>query len=450
VSLVEHTSRKKTLFAGKRPELFFLLSLALLASVAMVRWTQQPASTTAPAVSINGLGGRVGGRDAQAAAAQLQAFLKDNPGSSGAYAQLGTVYLQLARESGDPSFYSKADEVFQQALKHDEQSVDAMVGLGTLALARHQFAQALEWGERAHTANPYLAQALGVKGDALIELGRYDEAVAVVQQMVDTRPDLASYSRVSYLRELHGDLPGAIDAMRRAVAAGGPATENTAWVAVQLGNLHFNSGDLAGAAQAYQQAMALLPNYAYGRAGLARIAAAEGRYDAAIAEYRAAIDVVPLPEFVIGLGEVYERAGQAQAASDQWALVGAMQQLNQASGVDVDLELALFEADRDQNLTEALTTLRAAYERRPGIHAADALAWALFKNGQLPEARRYSDEALRLGTRDALMHYHAGRIAEAQGEAARARQLYQQALTINPHFSLRYAPDAKERLQALQ
>lgn len=429
----------------RRPEIFLLLSLLLFGGTLAARWAQSQEQSAAQLASpaLESIAVRGAARDAGDAAAALQDYLRDNPGDSAAYAQLGSVYLQLARNSGDPSYYSKAGEVFQKALDLDNANVEALSGMGTLALARHQFAEAHEWGLKARELNPYRAQILGIIGDAEVELGRYAEAVQTIQQMVDTRPDLSSYSRVSYLRELHGDVPGAIQAMQQAAQAGGPAAENTAWVTVQLGHLYFNSGDLQSAEREYKRALAMLPNYVHGLAGLGRVQAARGDDAQAIASYKAALEIMPLAEFAIALGDVYERAGMPQEAADQRALVRAMQQLNAANGMDVELELALFDVDLDQNLAQALASARAAYERRPGIHAADTLAWALFKNGQLDEARHYSQEALRLGTRDALLHYHAGRIAEAQGDSATAREHYQTALQINPYFSLRYAADAR-------
>lgn len=441
------------ILAGRRPQLVFLASLLLFCGAVALRWTRSETpvqATAAQSVSVDGLGRRGQPRDAQSQAAKLQQFIKENPGSPAAYSQLGAAYLQLVRETGDPSYYGKAEGVFKEALKLDAQNVEAMTGMGELSLARHTFADALEWGRKALALTPQRAQIMGIIGDALTELGRYDEAVAAVQQMVDTRPDLASYSRVAYMRELHGDTAGAIDAMSRAVEAGGPVAENTAWVTVQLGNLYLNSGDLDRAELEYQRALVGLPNYAYATAGLGRVAAARGEIEQAIGSMQAASQVLPLPEFVIALGDLYERTGQEQQAADQRALVQAMQQLNAASGVDVDMELSLFNVDHDQNLAEALGHARAAYERRPSIYGADALSWALFKNGQLDEARALSDAALGLGTRDGLLHYHAGRIAEAQGASAVAQGHYEQALAINPHFSIRYSQDAQERLARLQ
>jgi tetratricopeptide (TPR) repeat protein len=410
--------------------------------IALWVWLQQPAAPTLPAApaQISRIDRIVW---------SYQEIVAREPENLDAAAALGWAYLQKARESGDPSYYAKADAVLQAALRRDPQHVDALVGAGTLALARHQFARALDLGERARTANPHAARIYGVIADAQIELGMYDTAIETIQTMVDLRPDLSSYSRVAYARELYGDLDGAIEAMDRAVRAGGPTTENTEWARVQLGNLYLAKGDLASAERSYRATLARLPEYGFALAGMARIHAARGEFDAAIALYRQAIARMPLPEFVIALGETYAAAGMTADAARQYELVGAMQQLNAANGVDSDLELALFASDHGDDPEAALALARRAYAQRPGIRGAEALAWALYRAGEHTEARRMIDEALRLGTRDALLLYRAGAIAYAQGDTAGARRLLTDALTLNPHFSLHYAPQAQATLAAL-
>ena len=223
-------------------------------------------------------------------------------------------------------------------------------------------------------------------GDALVELGRYDEALAAVQRMVDLRPDLGSYARVSYQRELHGDLPGAITAMEEAVLAGGPAVENTEYLRVVLGNLWFLAGDLDHAAAAYAASLERSPGYVFALAGLARVAAARGDLDAAIAGWQAAADRVPFPEFLVGLGEAQEATGRTEDAAATYQLVRDIQALFAANGVSVDLDLALFEADHGE-AADAVALGRAAYAATPNVKAADALGWALYRAGQLDEAR---------------------------------------------------------------
>jgi tetratricopeptide (TPR) repeat protein len=381
-----------------------------------------------------------------------QQRVRQNPDDVQSYAVLGAAYIQKVRDTGDPTFYTKAQAVLDEALKRDSQNIEALIGAGTLANARHEFREALQLGQRAKAINPTVPRIYGVIADAQTELGLYDDAVQTLQTMIDMRPDLGSYSRVSYARELHGDIEGAIEVMQEAVTAGGASTENSAWVRVQLGNLYFTQGDLARAEQEYQRTLTLLPNYVYATAGLGRVRAAQGQLDAAIGLYKSAIARMPLPEFVIALGETQQAAGHTAEAAKQYELVRAMQQLFRANGVNTDLELALFDTDHpapDLKAEATLALARDAYARRPSVKAADTLAWALFKAGQTVEARRYADEALRLGTHDPLMLFHAGTIAEAQGDQAAAREWLGRALERNPNFSPLYAPQARQALVTL-
>jgi tetratricopeptide (TPR) repeat protein len=327
--------------------------------------------------------------------------------------------------------------------------VEAILGQGTLALARHQFREALTLGQQARQLNPTVPRVYGLIGDAQIELGMYDEAVQTIQTMVDMRPDLGSLSRVSYLRELHGDLPGAVDAMQQAVSAGGSTVENTLWVRVQLGNLHFNAGQLSAAELEYKRVLALLPDYVPAMAALARVQAAQQNYDGAIQLYTEATQRMPLAEYVIALGDVYAKQGDKQQARQQYELVAAIDALQASNGVNTDLETALFMADHDIDLPASLAKARTAYAARPSIHAADGLAWTLYKTGAYPEAEQYATEALRLGTQDSLKLFHAGMIAHAQGQNDRARAYLQQAMQLNPHFSLPGSEQATATLKQL-
>lgn len=376
-----------------------------------------------------------------------QEAVKAKPENVDARAVLGQLYLQKVRENGDPSYYAKAEQSLADALRRDPANTEALIGSGQLALARHQFAKALEYGERAAATNSHVARIYGIIGDAHVELGQYPEAVAAIQQMVDTRPDLSSYSRISYLRELNGDSDGAIEAMTMAVEAGGPSSESTEWTRVQLANLHFNRGEIAQAETLYALSLQNYPDYVYADAGLARVRAAQGRTDEAVALYNRAIARQPLPEFVIGLGETLQAAGRDAEAKQQYALVVAMQQLFASAGVDTDLELALFEADHGDP-QRALALAQAAFPRRQSIKGADTLAWALYRAGKPAEAAQYAQLALRLGTKDATMLFHAGMIAQANGDTAAAKALLGEALAVNPHFSPLLAPQAKAALQS--
>jgi tetratricopeptide (TPR) repeat protein len=211
---------------------------------------------------------------------------------------------------------------------------------------------------------------------------------------------------------------------------------------------------VTGAATEYTAALAALPGYAPGLAGQARVAAAAGDLDRAAELYAEAVQAIPLPEFVVAYGDVLNAAGRQDEAAAQYALVGAIQQLYTANGVDTDLELALYTADHGhtEKLPRAVQQAQAAVAARPSIVAWDVLAWTLYRSGDLDGAAAASNEALRLGTRSALMQFHAGMIAAARGETAQAVALLESALELNPHFSIRYAPEARaalERLRAL-
>ncbi len=378
---------------------------------------------------------------------KLQDQLRSHPEDWQAYTQLALVYLQKARETGDPAYYQKTEDALDKALAHQPDDYVSVSASGALALARHQFHSALELGEKAKQLNPDRAYAYGVIADAQIELGQYSEAVETLQTMVDLRPDMSSYSRISYIRELHGDMEGALEMMQRAVDSGTPNLESTAWVRTQLGNLYFNTGNLEGAKAEYQRTLLDRPNYVYAMAGLGRVEAAQGNTKDAIKQLEQAIAIMPMPEFVIALGDLYQTTGQQEKADQQYKLVATIEKLYRANAVDMDMEIALFNADHDQNMLETLALAQKAYANRPSIHGADALAWALYKTGNYKEAWNYSQEALKLGTKDPLKLFHAGMIALKLGDNMSARQALEQALAINPHFSILYADQASKTLQ---
>ncbi len=378
-----------------------------------------------------------------------QKLVAASPDDPRALVTLASAYQIRVRETADPSLYSKADALLQRALTLAPSDADVAMGLGSLANSRHDFASGLEWGRRAVQAAPSRAAAWGVMTDALVELGRYDEAVAAAQRMVDLRPDLASLSRVSYLRELHGDIDGAIEAMRRAVTAGAPVGEATAWSQVQLGHLLFAKGDLDGALAEYDGANHRIDGYVYAGAGQARVKAARGDLAGAAALYESAAAALPLPEFVIALGDTYARMGDRTRADQQFALVRAMNALFAANGVRTDVDLALFDADHLTDVDGALRAARAEYAVRQSVHVADTLAWAEYRAGLQDDALHHSGEALRLGSQDPLMLYRAGVIAADGGDTGRARSLLTRSAELNARFSLLFADDLASRLAVL-
>lgn len=240
--------------------------------------------------------------------------------------------------------------------------------------------------------------------------------------------------------------------MRRAAdaaVAGNQARENVAWAHFKRGALLFQTGDLGGAGQAHQEALAIYPGYHRALAGLAQVRAAEGLHPEAIALYRKAIGVIPMPEYVANLGDVHARLWQAEEARKQYALVEYIGLLSTFNQVLYNRELALFYLDHDLKLAEALDLARKEQAVRPDIYSHDVLAWALYKNGRPREALAPMAEALKLATKDARLLYHAGMIHQAVGEAEKAREFLTRALATNPHFHLLQAEVAKTALQKL-
>jgi tetratricopeptide (TPR) repeat protein len=236
--------------------------------------------------------------------------------------------------------------------------------------------------------------------------------------------------------------------MRAAGESPGLAPENTAYVLSLLATLLLHDGDPEAAQRTYDQALAIVPDHAPSLAGLGRLAAGRGELDQAIEWFSRASAILPLPEYVIALGEAQDAAGDSTAADNSYALARAEIQLFEAAGTEVDLELALFEADHG-DAARALQLATAAYSKAPTLRAADALGWALHRLGRDDEARRRADEAIRLGSRDPLLRFHRGAILAALGEDAEARRDLALALEIDPGFSATGAAEARRVLDGL-
>jgi len=378
--------------------------------------------------------------------ASFQALVRADPKDSRGYGFLADAYLQKVRETGDASYYTRAGAVLATALKLNPRDPAALTSSSTLALARHDFALGLRYAEQARQVAPYVVKPLGDIVDAQIELGRYDDARRTLRLMVDAQPNLASYARVSYWRELHGNLPGAIRAMQLAVSAGGQAAENVAYVQTLLGNLYFTVGRVGGARRAYRTALARFPGYVPASAGLASVEAARGQFGIAIRRYRDAVARLPLPQYVVGLGETELAAGRSAAARRDLALVGAEEKLLQANGVNTDVDLALFEASHGTP-ARAVVLARRAWAEAPSVRSADALGWALTRAGRPAAGLRFARRALALGSRDPMFLFHAGLSAQAAGRASEARAYLVESLALNPRFNPLYAPQALRALR---
>ncbi len=356
---------------------------------------------------------------------------------------LGYAYQQRWRETADASTLPRSETALRRALRLEPRDALAVTGLGSLALIRHDFRAALELGRRAQRLAPSSARPFGVVGDALLELGRYEEAFRAFERMVALRPSVASYARIAYARELLGDLSGARAVMQLAADAAYGQREPAAWANVELAKLDLRTGNLSRAERHLRVAQALLPGYVYAAEQLARVEAARGRLPGAIRLARRAAEAVPLPQFVALLADLHEQAGDRPAARRQVATVRAIDRLLAANGVRTDVESAVFDADRRIGTATLVARARAARAARPSILGDDALAWALARTGRCDEARRWSERSLRLGTRDGLLFFHRAEIERCAGDRAAARLWARKALALDPAFSVRWAPVAR-------
>jgi tetratricopeptide (TPR) repeat protein len=406
-----------------------------------------PTPASVPAQADQSLQTEFSAGNTESLIAGLQSSLRASPQNVSSLDLLGLAYQQRARETGDAVYYSKSEGVLGRALDLHPNDLLATSGLGSLALSRHRFREALMLGRRARAISPTTARNYGVIGDALVELGRYPAAFRAFDRFAEFRPGLAAYARVSHARELLGDVTGAIEAMKLAVDAGTGQGEAEAWTRVQLGKIYWSVGRLSAAASEYRGALRVFPGYPYALDALARVEAARGRLAPAIALEQRASAVIPLPQYVGQLSDLYRAAGRPQLASRRYALIGVIQRLLVANGVKTDLETALFDVDHSVGLPHALALARRARAERPSIDGDDVLAWALARNGRCNEALAYSRSALRLGTRDALKLFHRGMIERCLGNRAAGVAFLHRALALNPHFSVLWSPVARKALR---
>ncbi len=367
---------------------------AAVVTIGTISSSSSKSSNSAVAADRDDIGG-VSGVASTSAIVELERRTADDPEDLPAWQELSRRYLREAVATGDPAFYDLTRSALDRAGALAPGDPATTVTEGVLALSLHDFAQAREHGRSAHEQVPDDPDPLAILIDASVELGRYDEAEDHLSDLLALRPGSAALSRLSYLRELHGDLDGARLAMLQAEQATS-APEDRATIATLIGDQLLASRDLTGAAAAYERARTAAPGLAATEIGRARVAAAQGRLDEAVATLTALVERSPAPAPAAVLGELQQAAGHDDEAADSFALARAGTELLSGAGSTVDLEAALFAADHG-DATEAVTLAEAAYRTRRTVFTADALGWALTKAGRPAEALPYVDEARRLG-----------------------------------------------------
>jgi tetratricopeptide (TPR) repeat protein len=433
-----------------RDTIVYKLAAAALAFVAAFAAIRAIDSSSAPEIGGDG----EGSRQAPAAIASteeriatLQDQVRESPSDPRGFADLGSAYLARLGETEDPAFYDDAERAFQTALGLAPNDFAAIAGLAELELSRHHFRQGLSLSLRAREINPSVARVDSGIIDAQIELGRYAAAERTLERYIGRQPELASYSRISYYRELRGDAAGALSAMELAASAGGSST-GADFAQTLIGRLRFELGQYAEAERAWRSVLARTPDAPDALLGLAAIEAGRGDFDSAIERHRAVFEAIPAPDHAVLLGETLEAAGDKDGAAAAYRQGAAAFERLRAAGANTSTEIAVFEADHG-SVERAVAAGSQAWRLTPSVRAADAYSWALSAAGRDRAALRFSQRAMRLGSFDPAFLYHAGIVSLRAGERQRARALLSRLLERSPRFSPLQAPVARAALERL-
>jgi len=430
-----------------RLPIFSLVVVGLLATaVLVIRAVSNRSHRSNDALTAEAVVGTATPADREIRAAQ--GVIERSPSDAKGYNLLAAAYMQKARESEDYAVNSKAGEALDRSLKIAPDNYDALKLRAKLLLTFHRYEEALEVVRRVQGINARDHDNYGAMTDALVELGEYPAAVEAAQRMVDLRPETSSYARVSYLRWLHGDTKGAIEAMTLAARSASPQDpERLAWCHVQLGDALLNSGKAAEAEREFDRALFFFPDYGAALSAKARARTASGDLEGAVEIHRREYERSPSADTALALGDLSVKLGRANEANGHYAAFESLERENAAAENDMH-HLVSYWIDHDKNLDEALALAQKERERRKDIYTCDTLAWALYKKGRFAEAKAMMAEALRLGTRDPRLLYHAGMIAHASGERAVAVKYLREVLALNPSFDVLQAEVARRTLSA--
>jgi len=385
-------------------------------------------------------------------------FLEDrvahDPDDVVALNKLSAYYLQSYRETYDNAYLELAHRSAKASLKvlGTEQNLGALIALAQARFALHDFASAVTYGRQLIEYQPDKSSGYQVLGDALLELGEYQQAIATYARMAELDPgSVATESRLARLAFLRGETSAAKQRYKRALEAEMnarvPSTESIAWCHWQLGETAFQGGQYREAEQHYHNALKAFPNYVRALGSLGRVRAALNDRAGAIELYEHAVGLVPEPLYLIALGDLYQLAGKSKEAEEHYAVAEQVGKLNQANDILYGRQLTLFYADHDRKAAEAFESAAREYAVRHDVYGADVLAWTAFKASKLSEAENAIKQALSLGTRDARFFYHAALIERATGNQKAAENHLMMALSLNPEFDPLQSSIAKQQFR---
>ncbi len=384
--------------------------------------------------------------------AEMDAALKmieRAPDSSTGYTQLAIIHIKEARRTGDFGLNTKAETAVNRALEISPQDGPSRKVSASLLLTFHRFAEALERGKQLQQEFPNDSFVYGILTDANFELGNYDEAITAAQQMVDIKPNSTSYARVAQVRSLAGDHQGSVDMYKLAARTTDPKdTEGQSWCLVKLGDEYYKHGKFVEAEKVYDEALSILPDFYMALAAKGKIRAAQNDFDGAEQFLTTLLARVPNVDSTILLGDIYTKKGETEKAKAQYDLAEVME--SKIGPNNDQKRLALMWADQNIRLTDALEIAQREQAAVKDIYTEDALAWSLYKNDRLKEAKESITRAMRLKGVDARILYHAGMIEKDLGNRSEAAKLLTDALKLNPAFDLIQSEMAKRALNELK
>jgi tetratricopeptide (TPR) repeat protein len=382
--------------------------------------------------------------------------VKQDPGDFNAQNRLADYHLQRLRETNNAADLEAATRAARISISTvpAERNLSGLIALAQAEQFAHDFSAARDLGLQLVRIVPNKDYSYEILADALLELGAYEKADAAVREMQRyggaTVASETRQGRLAFLRGkaalAHQHYANAIDA---ALQLSPPPRQPVAWCHWQMGDLALSTGDYAAAQRHYRDALIVFPDYYRALGGMAKALAALGDTAGAIDYYRRAIERFPDPAFAAALGDLYHLQGREKEAAAQYQLVTAIARLNKANGQLYNRQLALFDADHDREPDDGYANAAREYALRRDIYGADALAWSALKASQLPQAQEAIKQALRLGTQDPMLYYHAGMIAEAAGHNAASRAYLARAIDLSPRFDPLQAPLAKRALEKL-
>lgn len=375
---------------------------------------------------------------AEAAIVAAREAIEKNSNRADAHNALAMALARRARETSDTSYYEQAQHALDAALRLEPDNLESQKTRVWILLGRHKFSEAREVAEAIIQRAPDDVQAYGLFADAHVGLGSYDEAEIATQTMLDLHPgSVPGLTRGAYLRELYGDLEGALEFMSDAYQRLPPnEVEDRAWVLTHAAHLELSRGNVGAADSLLDEADELFPNYHYALAQRAKVRVAQGRHAEAAGLLRRHVNAAPHPENFYYLAEALHRAGQEQAAKDAFEEFEQKARAEMEGHDNANRELIFYYADHADRPDEALRLARQEIAWRQDVQTLDAYAWALHRAGRHAEALEQIQKALAVGVRDATMLYHAGKIAAAASKQAMAEQYLKRSLEANPHSDI--------------